>query len=238
MKAPRMIHRFVAPVLFVSLLAACGREPPARPASGPDGAPNPAGTSAADAPAAPPLIVFLGTSLTAGQGLPDRSLAYPALIQARLDSAGLAYRVVNAGVSGETSAGALRRIDWIMSQGRIAVLFVETGANDGLRGQDPDSLRANLEAIMARARAQDPPPKLIVAGMEAPPNLGREYTSRFRSVYAAAAAAYGARLLPFLLEGVAGVSALNQSDGIHPTAEGQRRIADLVWPLVRAAVEE
>jgi len=183
-----------------------------------------------------PLVVFIGTSLTAGQGLRDPAQAYPALIQARLDSAGLAFRVVNAGISGETSAGARRRIDWVMDQGDVAVLFLETGANDGLRGQDPDTLRANIDAILARARQQEPPPRLIVAGMEAPPNLGAQYTARFRAVFPEAAAAHGAALVPFLLEGVAGVEELNQSDGIHPTPEGHRRIAELVWGVVLEAV--
>lgn len=229
-----MIHRYARTFRFVSLLAACGGE--AAPPPAPPEAPTP-GPSIPVPADSRPVILFLGTSLTAGLGLPDPAAqAYPALIQARLDSAGLAFRVVNAGVSGETSAGALRRIDWLMSQGPVAVLFVETGANDGLRGQDPDTLHANLTAILARARQQEPPPLLVVAGMEAPPNLGRAYASRFRAVYPAVAREQGARLVPFLLEGVAGVESLNQSDGIHPTAEGQRRVADLVWGVVREAV--
>lgn len=226
-----MIHRYAAAFLFVSSLAACGSEVPPTPDPAPTA--SPAGPVQADTR---PLVVFLGTSLTAGLGLPDASLAYPGLIQARLDSAGLGYRVVNAGVSGETSAGALRRVDWVMSQGPVAVLFVETGANDGLRGQDPDSLRANVDGIFARARQQDPPPVLILTGMEAPPNLGEDYTRRFRAVFPEAARANGATLLPFLLEGVAGVTTLNQPDGIHPTVEGHRRIASLVWEVVRQAV--
>lgn len=229
-----MIHRYVGTFLVVAAIAACAGETPVPEAEAP-AAPPPLAPAAAPADARP-LIVFLGTSLTAGLGLDSPAQAYPALIQARLDSAGLGYRVVNAGVSGETSAGALRRIDWVMSQGQVAVLFVETGANDGLRGQDPDSLRANLEAILARARQQDPPPRVVLAGMEAPPNLGRSYTSRFREVYPAVAREHGAVLLPFLLEGVAGVDSLNQADGIHPTAEGQRRIAALVWEVVKRAV--
>lgn len=224
-----MIHRYAWTFLIVSSLAACGSEPPP-PAAEPGPPPSVEGvTIGVDSR---PLIVFLGTSLTAGLGLADPSQAYPGVIQAKLDSAGLGYRVVNAGISGETSAGALRRVDWVMSQGEVAVLFVETGANDGLRGQDPDTLRANLEAILERARAQDPPPRLIVAGMEAPPNLGRDYTTRFRAVYPEVARAKGARLVPFLLDGVAGVESLNQPDGIHPTAEGQRKIAELVWGVV------
>jgi acyl-CoA thioesterase-1 len=180
-------------------------------------------------------IVFLGTSLTAGLGL-DPSLAYPALVQQKLDSAGLPYVAVNAGVSGETSAGARRRIDWLMRE-PVAVLVIETGANDGLRGLDPDSLAANIQAIIDRAREQSPPPALVLLGMRAPPNLGRDYARRFQQVYAELARRNGARLVPFLLEGVAGVDSLNQADGIHPTAAGQRKMADRVWGELKEAIE-
>ena len=179
-----------------------------------------------------PAIVFLGTSLTAGYGLGDPGLAYPALIQAKLDSAGRPFRVVNAGLSGESSAGALDRIDWLLSKNRVAVLVVETGANDGLRGQDPDSVRARIQRILDRARAVDPPPRLVVAGMEALPNLGSDYGRRFRAIYPALARENDAALIPFLLEGVAGVDSLNQQDGIHPTARGQRLVAENVWRVI------
>lgn len=233
-----MIHRYGWMILIVSMLAACGGDSSPSPPPADEPAPPPASGPPRAAPVDDrPLIVFLGTSLTAGYGLPDPAQAYPALIQAKLDSAGWRYRVVNAGVSGETSAGARRRVDWLLEQGAVAVLFVETGANDGLRGQDPDSLRANLEAIFERARAQNPPPRLILAGMEALPNLGREYVERFRAVFPEVAGRHDAVLLPFLLEGVAGVESLNQADGIHPTAEGQRRIAELVWEVVRGVVQ-
>jgi acyl-CoA thioesterase-1 len=185
----------------------------------------------AQAPDTPPRILCLGTSLTAGLGL-DPSQAWPALLQAKVDADGLRYRVINAGSSGETSAGARRRIDWLMRQ-PVAVLVVETGANDGLRGQDPDATRANLQAILDRARHQSPAPALVIAGMEAPPNLGREYTARFHAVFPEVAKKNGAALVPFLLEGVAGVPRLNQADGIHPTAEGQRIVADNVWRVLR-----
>jgi len=179
-----------------------------------------------------PTIVFVGTSLTAGFGLADPSLAYPALIQRKLDSAGLRFRVVNAGVSGETSAGALRRVDWLLRRGKIAVLVVETGANDGLRGQDPDTVRANIQAIFDRAKQLDPPPRLVLAGMEAMPNLGRDYTTRFRAIFPELARTNNAALVPFLLEGVAGVDSLNQVDGIHPTARGHEIVAENVWKQV------
>src|ERR1043166_4140995 len=168
-----------------------------------------------------PAIVFLGTSLTAGYGLPDPSLAFPALIQAKLDSAGRRFRVVNAGVSGGSSAGALSRIDWLLTRDTVAVLVVETGANDGLRGQEPDSVRARIQAIFDRARLAQPSPRLGPAGVGAPANLGESSPSRFRSLFPSVARANGAELIPFLLAGVAGVDSLNQDDRIHPTAAAE-----------------
>jgi acyl-CoA thioesterase-1 len=178
-----------------------------------------------------PVVLCLGTSLTAGQGL-DPAQAYPALLQEKIDAAGLGFRVVNAGVSGETSAGARRRVGWLMRQ-PVAVLLVETGANDGLRGQDPDATRENIQAILDEARRQRPPPRPLLAGMEAPPNYGSDYRRRFRAIYTQLAARNGVALVPFLLDGVAGDPRLNQPDGIHPTAEGQRRVADNVWKVLR-----
>jgi acyl-CoA thioesterase-1 len=184
-----------------------------------------------------PSVLFLGTSLTAGLGL-EPEQAYPALIQQKIDSAGLGYRVVNAGVSGETSAGALRRIDWLFRE-PVAVLVVETGANDGLRGLPIDTLRANIQAILDRAKQLQPKPKLVLIGMRMPPNYGLAYSSRFQKVYAELARENDAALVPFLLEGVGGNPALNQPDGIHPTAEGQRKLAETVWrvlePVLRKA---
>jgi acyl-CoA thioesterase-1 len=180
----------------------------------------------------PPVILFVGTSLTAGYGLDDPEQAYPALIQQRLDAEALRYKVVNAGVSGETSAGALRRMDWLLRQ-PVAVLVLETGANDGLRGQDPAATRDNIRKILERVRAQRPPPKLVVVGMRALTNYGKEYGRRFESIYPELAKETGAALVPFLLEGVGGVAKLNQPDGVHPTAEGQRKMADTVWAVLR-----
>ena len=173
----------------------------------------------------------LGTSLTAGFGLDDPDQAWPALVQRKIDEAGLRYKVVNAGVSGETSAGALRRMDWLLKE-KAAVLVVETGANDGLRGQDPAATRANVQAIVERARRQSPPPTVVLVGMMAPPNLGTSYTQSFRTLFPELAKANGAALVPFLLDGVAGVARLNQADGIHPNAEGQRIVADNVWRVL------
>jgi acyl-CoA thioesterase I len=174
-----------------------------------------------------PVILAVGTSLTAGYGL-DPDDAWPFLVQKRIDAAGLPHRVVNAGVSGETSAGARRRMDWLLRQ-PVAVFILETGANDMLRGQDVESTRANVGAILDRAARQTPPPRLVLLGMQAAPNLGAEYVTRFSSIYAEAARKHGAVLVPFVLEGVAGIQRLNQADGVHPTPEGQRIIADTVW---------
>ena len=225
-----MISRYVA-VLGLLASGACGRSdnsPPARP---------PASTAHPAAEAALPTVVFLGTSLTAGLGL-DPEQAYPALVQAKIDSAGLHYRVVNAGVSGETSAGALRRIDWLLRD-HPAVLVIETGANDGLRAQDPDSTRANIQAIIDRVRALSPPPRIVLVGMEALPNYGPLYARLFRAIYPDLARRNHIPLVPFLLTGVAGVDSLNQADGMHPTAAGQRVVAEMVWqtlgPVLRGS---
>ena len=145
--------------------------------------------------------------------------------------------MVNAGVSGETSAGALRRMDWLLRQ-PVAVLVLETGANDGLRGQDPEATRANIQAIFDRTRQQDPPPRLVLVAMEALPNYGEDYRERFRAIYPAVAEANDAALIPFFLEGVAGDPELNQPDGIHPTAEGHTRVAENIWKTLEPLLRE
>ena len=175
-------------------------------------------------------MVFVGTSLTAGLGL-DPSEAYPNLLQRKIDSAGLPFEAVNAGVSGETSAGARRRIDWVLRE-PASVLVIETGANDMLRGLDTDSLEANIQAIIDRARRQEPPPRILLLGMRGLPNYGLQYVRRFNAVYPDLAKRNGIALVPFLLDGVAGVDSLNQADMMHPTAAGQRRVAETVWPVV------
>jgi acyl-CoA thioesterase I len=175
-------------------------------------------------------VVFPGTSPTAGLGV-DPSEAYPALLQHKIDSAGLRFVAVNAGVSGETSAGARRRIDWLLRE-PAAVLVIETGANDGLRGLDVDSLAGNIQAIIDRARQQSPPPRIVLVGMAALPNYGLGYGRRFRAVYPALAKRNQLPLVPFLLEGVAGVDSLNQADMMHPTPAGQRRVAETMWPVL------
>jgi acyl-CoA thioesterase I len=223
-------------MVFLVLLAlvACGPGAAPEPPRGATGAPSPA--TASTATDARPVILFLGDSLTAGYGV-DPDEAFPALIQARLDEAGLEYRVVNAGVSGETSAGALRRLDWLLKQ-PVAVLVLETGANDGLRGQDPDSTRQNIQAVLDRARSQSPPPRVVLVGMEALPNYGESYRRRFRALYPELAKKNEAALVPFLLEGVAGIPALNLADGVHPNAEGHQLVADTVWKTLQPLLKQ
>jgi acyl-CoA thioesterase I len=183
----------------------------------------------ASARAADHVIVALGDSLTAGLGVAPEE-AYPALLEAKLRREGFDYRVVNAGVSGDTSAGGLRRLDWALRL-KPDVVIVALGANDGLRGQPPAALRDNLTRIVERARTAGS--RVLLAGMRVPPNYGDDYSRAFAAVYPTVARATGVPLAPFLLDGVAGDPRLNQSDGIHPTAEGQRVIAERIWPYLK-----
>ena len=201
-------------------------------AGGAAGGATPNGTTGAAAPSRDRrrTVVFLGTSLTAGQGL-EPEQAFPALLQQKIDSAGLPFEIVNAGVSGETSAGALRRTDWLLRQ-PIDVLVLETGANDGLRALNIDSTKANIQSIISRVVAAKPAARILLVQMEAPPNLGTRYTSGFRAMFPELARENDVTLLPFLLEGVAGERGLNQGDGIHPNEEGSRRVADHLWPAL------
>ena len=175
----------------------------------------------------PSRVVLLGTSLTAGLGL-DPEKAYPALLQQKADSAGYAVRIVNAGLSGETSAGALRRAGWVLDQ-PASLVVLEVGANDGLRGVNPDSTYANIVALVKVVRSQRPEAGVALVQMEAPTNLGVSYTTRFHQAYVRAAKETGVTLLPFLLDGVAGDARLNQADGVHPNPEGSKRVAETVW---------
>jgi acyl-CoA thioesterase-1 len=177
-----------------------------------------------------PVVLFLGNSLTAGLGLlPEQ--AYPALVRAKIDSAGLDFRVVNAGVSGATSADGVRLVGGYLDR-PVAAVVVELGANDMLRGQDLGATRANLQAIIDSVRARRPGARIVIAGMQAPPNLGPEYTGRFRDLYPALARRNGAALVPFLLAGVAADTALNQADGMHPNAAGEKIVAENVWKVL------
>jgi acyl-CoA thioesterase I len=214
------------PLVLLLAIVACGPRSEAahdeRPSS-----PAPAG-GAAPAVDARPQIVVLGDSLTAGLGLPVAA-AYPSLLQQRLDAEHLPFQVVNAGVSGDTSAGGLSRVDWAL-QGDVRILIVALGGNDGLRGLPADELRRNLAQIIERGQAKGA--RVILAGMEAPPNYGRDYIVSFHRVYPALAAQYHVAFVPFLLRGVAGIDAMNQPDGIHPTAAGARVVADNVWSVL------
>ncbi len=215
--------------------AACGAgesEPRAPvPGAGTAGA-RTAERLAARTPARPQVVV-LGDSIAAGLGLP-RQESFPARLQEKIDAAGLRYEVVNAGVSGDTSAGGLRRLDWSLD-GDVRVLILELGANDGLRGLSADEMARNLSAIIERARARDV--EVLLCGMEAPPNFGQAYTRAFRDAYAAVARRHGVPFIPFVLDGVAGLPEMNQSDGIHPNAAGARKVADTVWSRLQPMLQ-
>lgn len=181
-------------------------------------------------------ILFVGTSLTAGLGI-DPEQAYPALIQRRLDSLGMNYEVINAGVSGETSSGAVHRMDWLMKQ-PFDVFVLETGANDGLRGLPVDSLRANIQQILDDVKRTHPHAKILLVGMEALTNMGVAYSTSFRNVYPPLAKKNGVAFLPFLLKGVGGVDSLNQQDMVHPNPRGAAVIAETVWSALRGLLDE
>ena len=181
-------------------------------------------------------IVFLGDSLSAGLGVRSEE-SFPALIAEKIRAASLPFETINAGVSGDTSAGGLRRIDWLL-QHKIDVLVIELGANDGLRGVPSASLKTNLEAIIDKARAKNPQVKIIIAGMQLPPNLGAPYSAGFEKVFAEVAKEKDATLIPFLLAGVGGRRDLNQPDLIHPTAAGHKIIVETVWQILEPILRE
>ncbi|MEK7385737.1 MAG: arylesterase [candidate division NC10 bacterium] len=183
---------------------------------------------------AEPVIVALGDSITSGLGVAADE-AYPALLEVRLRRDGYAYRVVNAGVSGDTTAGGLRRVDWVL-RARPEIVIVALGANDGLRGQPPQTTRANLEAIVMRLQTAGT--RVLLAGMRMPPNYGAEFTREFEAVFPAVARRANVALIPFLLDGVAADPTLNQADGLHPNAAGHRVIADRLWPHLRPLLKK
>ncbi len=176
-------------------------------------------------------ILIFGDSITAGFGLEEQN-AFPAFIQQKIDSLDMDYNVVNAGLSGETSAGGLRRIDWVLQQ-PVDIFILELGGNDGLRGIDPENTKQNLQGIIQKVEEKYPGAEIILTGMEAPPNMGERYTGEFRSVFYELADENDVIFMPFILEGVAGDPELNQGDGIHPTEEGHKVIAENLWDYLK-----
>lgn len=176
-------------------------------------------------------ILFFGDSITAGYGLQTEQ-AFPALIQQKIDSLDLDYTTVNAGLSGETSAGGLRRVDWILQQ-EVDVFVLELGGNDGLRGIDPENTKQNLQGIIEKVQEKYPEAEIVLTGMQAPPNLGDIYTDEFRNVFYELAETNDVTFMPFILKEVAGNSELNQPDGIHPTAKGHQIVADNLWDVLQ-----
>jgi acyl-CoA thioesterase-1 len=181
-------------------------------------------------------ILFFGDSLTAGYGI-DPAFAFPSLIQEKIRANGWNFQVITAGVSGETTAGGLRRVDWVL-QRPVDVFVLELGANDGLRGRPIENARGNLQAIIDRVRSKYPQVRIVLAGMQLPANLGRDYTSRFRAIFPELAQKNNAMLIPFLLEGVGGVPRLNLPDGIHPTPQGHQIVAENVWRVLEPVLRE
>jgi acyl-CoA thioesterase-1 len=208
-------------------------EEPAAPAPVAPNSGSTSQTATADKPSAPRLVI-LGDSLTAGLGIP-RDQSYPSVLQRKLREAGSPLEVVNAGVSGDTSADGLRRVTWAL-EGDVQLLIVALGANDGLRGLPPAQMKANLQGIVQRARQRAIP--VLLVGMEAPPNYGEQYAASFRQVFHDLARENKLTFVPFLLEGVAGISDLNQPDGVHPTSAGAARIADHLWPTIKTMIDK
>lgn len=216
-------------IALAALACACGGAPP--PAEAPHSASAPQDPNA---PPPRPRVVILGDSLTAGLGLVE-SQSFPARLQQRVDEEGYAFDVVNAGVSGDTSAGGLRRLDWAL-EGDVRVLVVALGANDGLRGLSVSDMKKNLTAIITQGKARGV--TVILAGMEAPPNYGQEYAAAFRQAFRQVALEQRVLFIPFLLQDVAGHPALNQSDGIHPNADGASRVAQTVWGVLGPTLDQ
>ncbi|GDY19756.1 hypothetical protein LBMAG56_11010 [Verrucomicrobiota bacterium] len=194
------------------------------------------GQTTASSPSAPRTVVILGDSLAAGYGV-DSSEAFPALLQQKVTAAGLPFKIVSAGVSGDTTAGGLRRLDWVLNR-PVDVLLIELGGNDGLRGLAPEATRTNLQQIIDKTRAQRPDARFIIAGMQLPPNLGEEYIRQFERIFPEVAKANGAALIPQLLAGVGGDPKLNLPDRIHPTPAGHKLVAETVWKVLRPVLEE
>lgn len=224
------MHKFKSTylLLFVAIaLSACGEKN--KPAA--EAASKTTPTTKADASAVK-TILFFGDSLTAGYGLDDPSEAFPGNIAKKIDSLKMPYKVINAGVSGETSAGGNSRIDWTLKQ-KVDVFILELGANDGLRGIPPNETAKNLQSIIDKVKAKYPDAKLVMLGMQVPPNMGPDYVTKFKAVFPTIATKNKMALVPFLLQGVGGHPDLNQPDGIHPTEKGAKIVADNVWSVLK-----
>jgi acyl-CoA thioesterase-1 len=229
--------RYVWSIAVACLFTACSDRPapaPGEPARKPAAAISPVTPADPDAPPPRSRIVAFGDSLTVGLGLLEQE-AYPALLQRKIDEAGYKFEVVNAGLSGDTSAGGLRRLDWAL-EGDVRVLIVAFGGNDGLRGLAVSQMKENLSAIIDKARERNV--VVILAGMEAPPNFGQEYATAFRQAFREVALAKRVLFIPFLLKDVAGKTELNQGDGIHPNQQGARVVADTVWTVLEPLLDQ
>jgi acyl-CoA thioesterase-1 len=219
----------LAIILFATVtLAACGENK--KPATT-EASQNTAAETKADSSTSK-IALFFGDSITAGYGLDDPSEAFPGVIKNKIDSLKLPYKVINAGLSGETTAGGNGRIDWLLKQ-KIDIFILELGANDGLRGIPATETSKNLQSIIDKVKAKYPQAKIVLLGMQVPPNMGADYTNKFKAVFPALAAKNSIPLVPFLLQGVGGVPELNQGDGIHPTAKGAKIVADNVWKVLQ-----
>ncbi len=221
-------------ILLVFILVSCGEAPKketdSEPAKTPDAVTKAAETSDEK------IILFFGNSLTAGYGL-DTEKAFPALIQDRLDSLGLNYIAINSGLSGETTSAGLNRLDWVLDQ-KVDIFVLELGANDGLRGIPLKETRENLQAIIDLVRKKNTDTQIVLAGMQIPPNMGQAYAGEFQQLFPELAEKNGISLIPFLLDGVAGRPELNQDDGIHPTAVGQKIVRENVWEVLEEIIRE
>ena len=235
----QFFSRFSLYALLFVIVAACSSQPDTQSAQQTSTADTTQLTSSDTATQneeAKPTILFFGNSLTAGYGL-DPDQAFPALIQEKLDSLGYDYQVINAGLSGETTASGNTRLDWVLERQPVDIFILELGGNDGLRGINPEETQRNLEAMIEKIRAVDPEIEIILAGMEAPPNMGPDFTSQFRQVFKDVAQKKNVSLIPFLLEGVAGEAELNLSDGIHPTPKGHQIVSETVWEVLKEKIE-
>src|SRR5258708_1040625 len=220
--------KFLYITFIILLLAACGeKKSPATEAS--------VATNTPDTSSSTKNILFFGDSLTAGYGLDDPAEAFPGVVQSKIDSAKLHYNVINAGLSGETSGGGKGRISWLLKQ-KVDVFILEVGANDGLRGIPVNETIENLQAIIDSVKTKYPKAKLVILGMQVPPNMGTAYAYSFKAIFPALAAKNNMALVPFLLKGVGGVPSVNQKDGIHPTAEGAKIVGDNVWQVLQGVL--